>query len=389
MKKGLIVMAVIVVSAMVFYGVRFASRPMNSIAAEEVTVEDSVTAKAYIVRDEAVYTAPASGTVYNNSAEGSRVATNSLLFTIYSDSVSADMLRELNVINKKIANAKQESARSDLYATNSISIESSVENKKNDILEAVEDKDIEKIYQYKSDINNMRSGTYTEENKLEVLQSQKDSIKERLSGDYKEVYSEASGVFTTILDGMEEQLTPEAVKNFSVSDFNNIGSSQSRTATTTATAGDKVCKVVNNHLWYVAAVMETEKADRCEMNKSYTLSLENIPGDTVRGKVIFRSENEDGKCFLLFECTNYLEGAFSYRTGNMSIIFDSYTGFRVPNSAVKLKDEQTGVLAERENIQSFYPCDVLYTDTEGYSVVKSIEDTKRKLENGDRIITGE
>ncbi len=390
MKKGLVIIAVVAIAAMVFYGIRFAQEPLNSVTAAEVTVLDAADADGYIIREERVYTAPASGTVYSSSTEGSRVANNSLLFTVYSQSISTDTLRELNVINKKIANARQDSARSSLYSSSSsTSVESSVQNKTNDIIEAAAEGDIEQIYQYKSDINNIRAGTYTEENKLEVLQSQKDQIEQQLGDNYSEVYSEAAGVYTTILDGMEEQLTPGGFSQLTPSYLESLEVTQSRTATTTVSAGDRVCKVVNNHLWYAAAVMDTAQAGRCTEGEEYELSFDSIRGGTVEGKVVYKSQDENGRSVVVFESSSYLEGVYSYRQSGMRVIFESYTGFGVPQGAVKTQDGVTGVFAERDNVQNFYPCDVLYTDEGGYSVIRSKEDAQRQLENGDRILTGE
>ena len=295
------------------------------------------------------------------------MANNSLLFTVYSQSISTDTLRELNVINKKIANARQDSARSSLYSSSSsTSVESSVQNKTNDIIEAAAEGDIEQIYQYKSDINNIRAGTYTEENKLEVLQSQKDQIEQQLGDNYSEVYSEAAGVYTTILDGMEEQLTPGGFSQLTPSYLESLEVTQSRTATTTVSAGDRVCKVVNNHLWYAAAVMDTAQAGRCTEGEEYELSFDSISGGTVEGKVVYKSQDENGRSVVVFESSSYLEGVYSYRQSGMRVIFESYTGFGVPQGAVKTQDGVTGVFAERDNVQNFYPCDVLYTDEGGY-----------------------
>ena len=74
----------------------------------------------------------------------------------------------------------------------------------------------------------------------------------------------------------------------------------------------------------------------------------------------------------------------------MELIFKSYSGYKIPIYALRTQDGKKGVLARRQNVEAFYPCDVIYTNEEAeYIIVKTSEDAEKKLENADEIVIGE
>ncbi len=388
MKKGfIIVTAVIAAAAVLFYGVRYLSRPVNIYPLEISTTEDSVSTRAFIIHDSVVYTADRSGTVYYMFSEGDRVAANVLIATLYSGDADNDTLNELNVINKKIAKIKSaENYSSTVYSSDPASVENAVESKRLSMIEYGFDNDVSAISQLKSDINSLRAGDYTEDDRLEELEEQKSAIEKKIGGVSKEIYTEQSGVFTTFLDGLENSLTIDRIKQMSPSDFNSISNVRAEATDISVVSGENMFKTVNNHVWYVAAVVDSETADKCEESSKLSLRFAAIPGDDIQASVYYRSEtDENGDVIIAFACSRYVEGAYSIRTGDMSIIFDSYTGYKIPSSAVTENDGVTGVWAKLDNKDDFYECDVLFETGDGYSVVVPSEDAKNQLSKADAV----
>ena len=85
------------------------------------------------------------------------------------------------------------------------------------------------------------------------------------------------------------------------------------------------------------------------------------------------------------------EGAFSYRAVDVEIIFERYSGYKVPISAVHTTENGGHkVIGTKDNRQLDCDVDVLFTDTkEGYAIVESTDNAKYRVSSMDRIVIGE
>lgn len=391
MKKGIIAIVIVALCAMLFYGIRYVNTPVDTIEAKITTYEEASHGKAYFVRRESIYTAPSSGTVYYHVPEGGRVANAKTIATIYDGVVSPDILQELNTLDKKIEKKQNENNVSELYSSDSSSVESKIESYKNNIIEAAEKKDVVKIADYKNDLNNLRSGnSQSNEDKLKQLQNQKAEVEKKIGAKKKDVASSTAGIFTTLLDGLEDQLTPDLAKEFTVSQFNALPEAQGTTSSSIISKGDVIGKVVNNHVWYVLTSVDAKMAEKYKKGSKVKMRFANIPGEQVSASISNISPEENGQVLLLLECKNYLEGAFSFRSGEMDVIFESYTGYRVPIHAVRTSGESHGIMGETGTSQKFYPCEVLYTNTdEGFAIVQAAEGDTGQWSKIERIVVGE
>ena len=147
---------------------------------------------------------------------------------------------------------------------------------------------------------------------------------------------------------------------------------------------------------FVLAIFSASAAEKVtfEANSPLTVAV----GEPFRVEFALNAMPDDGTFKApAFEGFDVIAGPAEARGQSIQIVNNAMTRVinytityvLVPQGAVKTQDGVTGVFAERDNVQNFYPCDVLYTDEGGYSVIRSKEDAQRQLENGDRILTGE
>ncbi len=389
MKKVIIILSAIMAAAAIFYGIRYINKPLNTVDAVLQTREEKVTAPAYIVRDETIYTAPSSGTVYRNVSDGSRVANNTVISTIYYSSADADTLQELSAVDKKIAEASTSSTSTSSASSSSESAESRIEDAKNDIIDAGMDNDFKTVRQLKNTIKRIRGIEISdnETDSLEDLERQKEEIERQLGGK-TEITSTRSGVYTIFFDGMESILSPENAESYTPEDFRNIELADTAQASDTVSEGDNVAKIVNNHVWYVMALVDMAEMGDADVGDDVTLRFDTIPGETVDAEITHISEQEGTQAVIILESTQYLEGAYSIRAGNVDIILSSQTGYIVPSQAITEQDGVQGVWAEKNNVKEFYPAEVLirYYDTDEY-LIQSPEDADKQLSDADKIYT--
>jgi len=393
MKKRFIWVFLAVIGAFIFYGIRYMNSPLISQEAVYGTYEESVSTEAYFVRDESVYSARTSGTVYNSYSDGTRVKKDTLVATIYSGNVNEEHLQKLSTIDKKIENAK-EASFSGFYGefTDDSNLENRIDTYKYEIISSALEDDIGMIGRYKDAINSLRTGSTNQSNEemISQLQKEKETVENQIGGTKHEIFTEQSGVFSTVLDGMEHILTPETATRMTVRDFEKISVPTEITANVSVVSGDSVCKIVNNHQWYVVCSIAAERLKEMDVNKSVVMRFDSIPGIDVSGKIFNISEEQDGKCIVVIQTSQYIESAYSIRQSSMELIFKSYEGYKIPVSAIRTEKDVQGVLARKNNVEKFYPCEILYTNKEAeYVIINSPDDAELKLDDVDEFVIGE
>lgn len=396
MKKFFIAVISLVIVMIVGYSIAYIITPVSSIQLEEYEHEISVMCEqAYIVRDETVYYAPGAGTVYNTAAEGERVSSNAVIGTVYNGSVSTAQLKELSTIDKRISLLKEYGAQSSLYSHDSSSAESAVSGKMHDIISLARENNIEQIHEYKNDINRLRRGEDVSlSGKISELEAEKSNIEAGMSSGKSEIISDRSGIFSSYIDGLEGILVPEKIQEYNAEYIRSLSSSESRTASGSPIAlGDAACKVMNNHSWYVLGIIKSEYSPMFKDRSRVTVRFTNLSGSEASGNIQFISQPDiNGECIVLVKVPSYIESAFSYRNIDADIVFEQYSGYKIPTEAVHTGETLNSYYVYAMQGSDTYICDcvVLYTDiSEGYSIIKSSDDAENKLSSMERLIVGE
>ena len=124
--------------------------------------------------------------------------------------------------------------------------------------------------------------------------------------------------------------------------------------------------------------------------QSVKLRFDSIPGVEAEAAVR-RIDSGEENTLVIFECEKYIEGIFSIRQSSVEIVAKSYSGFRIPISAVRVKDGQQGVMVKYGVNEIFKPCKVIFTDNSNDTVIiNAITDgVTNPLEQFDKIVVGE
>ena len=390
MKKSLLFVLISAVCFCVFYGIRYMENPVGTIPAISEVYEQKIDTVGYIVRSEQVYNAPVSGTVYHYVQEGTRVSRNSPLSTIYTGEISEATLQELNNINKKIYEIESSGSK-DSFASAGYSNEEDIENIKNNIIEASRNDNIEKIAEYKAQINSVITGDSKniKTNNLQELNTRKWQLEASINSAKQDIYSQMSGVFSKNVDGLEGILTPNAVLKYKLSDYLELSNIVKEQA---AAESDAVCKVVNNYTWYVVMAIDRKTAEELKVGKAVKIRFDEIPGIEADAKIEYISTEDSNtkKNVVVVKCEQYQEGVFSLRYSGATLVLKSYEGYRIPVSAIRVSDDGTkGVLVRNGGTQVFKPCNVVYTDTVGQTVIISPVSGSNLLREYDNIVVGE
>ncbi len=407
MKKGAILIAIAAFVALVYYCISYVRAPVSTMSAYSMTHEEVVVADAYIVRDETVYPAPASGTFYSSAVEGVRVGRNRRISTVYGADVSEEVLSELSNIDAKIETLTSTVVDGSEFMAGGSSVEEKLIQLTDNIEEAAYNNDIEKIGEYKKEINALLSGelgTVTVD-ELALLKEQRAQLEREITGSKHDIYSNVAGIYSCKVDGYEDVLTPESINGLNCAGFSKIEPEEVKVQLTEeemkedkegslyVNAGDKVCKIMDNHRWYIVALANKDDVNDLKIGQKISIRFSKLPGEETVAvvKSVSSEAPEQKKTVVVLECDSYSEGAFSIRAGEVEIVKKSYNGFAVPVNAIRVIDAQKGVMVRRGGSDVFKPCKILYTDeSKGQAiVVPDTDDMNKTLQLYDIVIVGE
>lgn len=394
MKKFFAIIILLAAMTIVGYSIAYLTRPVSSVKLEEVTheISENITG-AYIVRDETVYYSPAVGTVYHTVSEGDRVASNTAISSVFGGNVDYTSLRKLSTIDKKIKSLSTRLSEGGLYSESSA--ESDISSMLNDISDLSSENSIEDVHNSKEDINNIRNGgDGNGDERLAQLQQKRADIEAGLSSEKADIVSDRSGIFSSNIDGLETQLTADNVSSYDPSYLRSLAAADESCANISSVdAGTPVCKVMNNHIWYIIGITDEDHIQLFRDNSAVKIRFTNLTGSDMSGTVSYLSEPDgNGEYVFMIQIPSYVESAFSYRSADTDVIFEEYTGYKIPTEAIHTGDTMDSFYVYATLGSETYrcDCDVLYTDTaDGYSIISSKLDAENKLSFMERLIVGE
>ncbi len=395
MKRFFKIVLTIAVIAFICYGVSYFILPVNSIKLEEYTHEVAVICNdAYIVRDETVYYATCAGTVYNTAAEGERVSNNQSIADIYGGEDISTYLKQLDTIDRKVKRLTQQSIGSEVYQIDELSQEGEISSKMNEIISLSKTDSVQEIHEARTLINGYRSGNViSTSDKLWELDRERIEIEAKL-GSKSDVVSTSSGIFSSYVDGLEAVLSPDNIEQYTPEYIRSLAETPDGARNGKKVAiGDKLCKVMNNHEWYVIAVIDNEYRTLCKENTSVSLKFPDIAADKAEGTVRYISDpDENNECIVLIRVPSYTELAFAYRHANVDIVLESYSGYKIPSYAIHTGSGMNSyyVYAMKGSKTYKCECEVVYNDPAGeYAVIRSVDGTENSLAAMDRLVVGE
>lgn len=404
-KKAAVIVAVGALLVLVYYCIQYVQSPVSTTPAYSMTYEDTAEADAFIVRDETVYEAPSGGTFYSYEREGARVGRNRALCAVYSGEVDESVLQELASIDAKLSDISSGTEEDSSFMSGSSTAKRLLQLEE-EIEAAAAVNDIAKIASCKAEIESLAAGdaVVAATQISQELSNRRASLEAGIASPKSDIISTVSGIYSQKVDGYEGVLTPEIIENINVEQFSKLAPEQSAQPQTDekkqtessariVSAGQGICKVIDNHEWYIAALVKRADIEDVKTGQKVGVRLGKLPGEQIEATVLSISSDPQGqeKAVLVLECDSYSEGAFSIRASDVEIIKVSYSGICVPVHSVRVSDGQSGVMVRNGGRDVFKPCRIIYRDEEtGTAIVAADTDDQTKtLRELDMIVTGE
>ncbi len=402
-----LMMVAIVLTALVYFGASLASfftDPFSTTVAYTYTEDHSVTVTGYVVREEKVLD-ESGDLVYYSRREGERVSKGGSVALLYN---SAEALRTANDLRNLEQRMEQllyaRSLAGSIQST--VSLDDEVGDALTGFHAARSSGSIRTVTDASRAVraavlryNYAYTGTDELDRAIASLQREIEELSGRVGGAVTNVRAPRSGLFSSLVDGYEEVLTPESLESMTPGDFLSLK----------PYAANSVGKMVYGLKWYFVALMPAENAEELTSGDRVGLRFQSGLDRDLTLYVERVSGAEDGQCLVVLSSDENLGLTTLLRHQTAQIVFESYSGLRVPRSAVRIVWETVldetgqpvrnadgsekrrqvyGVYCLWGNTARFKRVNILWQEDE-FMIVESAQqgDTMRCLRPGDQVIT--
>ena len=337
-----IVVAAFFIGALLYftgYAVRTFRSEVTTTVIHATTVEDAVEGSGLAIRQEE----PVEGSgelMEVLPAEGETVAKGETLALVYE---SKEALQEQAELDQKeaelealqyvLSHSAESSATVELGRSIVANLESIRATVFQEDLSEVDElmQDLETMI-YRQDYTYRGSEAVTQE--MNGLSKEIKQLRKAQSSAVSQLKAKAAGTFSTMVDGYESVLTPEVLTGLTPSKLEALRKQQKK-----VDRDGYLGRIITSRRWYFAANMDQADTERMRKDQKVTVRFDDVAGDQAM-TVDSISEAQDGKVTVVFSSTRRLGETSLLRSQNVSVIYDSYNGFRIPKEALRMEGDQ-------------------------------------------------
>ncbi len=348
-KTRVLVRRVVVIAAVVvllgtlgFEIAKLRQNPIQTTTAVEETIPEAVNTEVFVLRDEQTVQTDLSGYTVLFVQDGERVGSNAQIAARFADSGSAKRYADLVELRAEYA---RYAALSNGREYSSMKVEALMQKAAEKVcafIGAADSGNIAAAKTYENDFLGQETaleiavtGDLDLSSKIAEL-SQKLEAQEATVGEFESVTTgvDSSGYFFSRTDGCEDVL--------SYADADKLTVEQIELALKEKPAQSSGSKIVKSHVWYVAAILDAQTADKLTVKKSSVrIAFPKAGVPDVQASVYALQPQSDGRCAAVFRCIEVSEPLLRLRKCDARIILGEKTGYRVPLSAVRYLDMNT------------------------------------------------
>ena len=382
-----IVMFLLAAAALAYFGYAACSyftEPLSTVTALEYEAAVSTKATGYIVRDEEQLTSAASITVPFVS-EGKRISAGQTIAVTYQTADDrqhqekvSDVQSRVNQLsyavsdNLQLATLDQEiSSLLTTYAMRNALGQSDVSDDLSDELKGLL----------------IRNGTdygevYILTDDLKTLQQELTDMTSQSGSGTDNLLASVPGYFSGTADGYETVLTPEALENMTVADYEKLADAAQ------AVSEDVYGKLIKSNVWYFLTAVPADQIEGTREGDTLYLNFNGSAGEAIQMRVERISAPENEKCILALSSRSYIQDVTLLRAQTCVLTFHSYAGIRIPKEAIHVNEAgETGIYVLEGAVARWKCVDIIYAGPDNYVAELDTSSTSN-LWPGDEIILG-
>ncbi|MCI8589983.1 MAG: hypothetical protein HFE77_04655 [Clostridiales bacterium] len=372
-----ILTSLICLSVIVYVCYHFIVLGMNDVKimpAEMITSEQRTEHTAYLFRNETVLYSPNDGGVSYQYLNGEKVNRGSVVAKVYSSGDGASLKNELVGYDNKISILSRSDVDEGTRFIGTKIMDQEISSLYNVMMEKLSAGDLDFVQQKQEELNILLNkkkivvgdvSDYQEQ--IAECERKQEELIAGLGSAYSEITTDASGYFYSGVDGYENIFTASNIADMTLDDFDAMLSAKPEGP---SSKGYSVGKMVTDFKWYIGFEVDLESMRKYTLNKTYDVVFPYNADTTVSMRLerIVTKDNAD-RCLLLLS-SNETPSYFHYlRVQTVYLVEQSYTGYRVPISAVRVIDKQRGVYILKGSVVRFKRIKPL-AEVDGYFIVE-------------------
>ena len=340
--------------------------------------------EAIVIRNEELIYAPADGFLLPAVNDGDRVAGNSIIATVYS-MFSYELMDEYEKINQRLLREQYEALGQNAGFLQEVDkIENDITNAIRKMIPEVNRNSLYDVSIRADTINRLlvkRAEAYgtleTDDPGINQLKEEKQAIEKAVAEGSDIIKSSAPGHLSFMLDGLEQELTPESIQSISSERFSGIASSSDKNAPVfplnpyggfEVKDSEPFAKVVKDNIYYLAVKTPVGFLDSFTTGDRIRLRIENpyleienaeivaismytalesggfdeAPDSIDAGDQGGRLNPDDEEGLMVIKLTKYLYDFLNARTVSVALIEKYMEGLKIPLKCLRDVDAGDG-----------------------------------------------
>ncbi len=386
--------AIFMVAYLVYNAIDANYSSVKTETATMKTVEKSVSAKVFIVRDESYISGKAAGTVVPLIEDGQRVAEGQDIAAVFSNDDDAEKFVELQKINGEIERFENIEAADKLNIRDITSYDATTNEEFLKLVETISAGDYASLSDFAYSVRDRETSRqvslgYDVDTSavLSELRAEASSLSSIMPQYLK---ADNTGYYISSTDGYENTLSYADVTKLTVDDINKAVKDSPDEGKISLSG-----KLVNNFNWYVAAVVDRNDIDELSVGKSVKVRFLDSFAEDAKMTVAAINTSSDGKAAIILRCNTITPDTAQLRIENADIVFETISGYKISKEAMRTLDGVNGVYVKRGNLVNFRRITVLYTGDD-YVIARTYEAENANyeaemegIEEEDRIFTAQ
>lgn len=219
---------------------------------------------------------------------------------------------------------------------------------------------------------------------VQDLEGELTQLKNSSAQGIRRIVVDQAGVFSGLADGLESTLTPQMLGELSVNSLDQLREREIQPLE------NALGKLITDSTWYYAAAVPTADARRLVQGERYTLAFSGDFNQEISMTLERLGPEEDGRHVAVFSSDRYLNQITLCRFQSARLVFERFTGVRVPDKALRVLEKEDGTTSlgifTLVGRQAEFKRVEVVREGEGFYLVRGTDTNRKVLRPGDTII---
>jgi hypothetical protein len=368
---GTFIIAVVAVYYIRNQSVMLLSDSLDYEIALAVTTEKAIETECCILRDEMILTTNYNGVIVPAVDDGGRVAMNTEAVRVYSNYVEADADMRRHEIDRRLEVLENSKINTSTVETKPDRIDDEIELLLDEIVIANADNDLQASMKARDELlvqMNKRwlysTGGSDFKPQIKALDDAKKSLASGVGKAGHSVMAHVAGYYYSNVDGYENIFDSDAISDMTLESYDVMVNTPPMSY-----AGNVCGKLVTDHIWYVMCKVSSSEAYYFDGGKIYDVEFTSSSGTVVPMELNRKiSENGMDDVVRVFSSSTLPDNFEYVRKQPIRLVYESYSGLRVPKDTVRVIDGVKGVFVTGGTMVRFKMINDVYSFGDYYIV---------------------